>query len=126
MNDEYRCEVIFITHHSSFITHEKGRPMKYVSTRKGSPPLGLSGAVQTGLAPEGGLYVPERFPAFDTEDFDGLESLPDMAEKFLAPFFEGDELSAHLREVCREAFDFPVPLVELDGTTAVLELFHGP
>ncbi|HEX8720203.1 MAG TPA: threonine synthase [Pyrinomonadaceae bacterium] len=100
--------------------------MRYVSTRAGSPPLGLSGAIQAGLAPDGGLYVPERFPTFGVEEFDGLESLPEIAVKFLAPFFEGDGLAAHLRDVCREAFNFPVPLVETDETTAVLELFHGP
>jgi threonine synthase len=100
--------------------------MRYVSTRAQSPPAGLSEAVQTGLAPDGGLYVPERFPAFEVEEFDGRETLSDIAEKFLTPFFEGDELSAHLPDICREAFDFPVPLVELDGTTALLELFHGP
>lgn len=100
--------------------------MKYVSTRGASPPLGLSEAIQTGPAPDGGLYVPEYFPKFKVEDFDGLESLSDIAERFLAPFFEGDELSAHLSDICREAFNFPVPLVELDETTALLELFHGP
>jgi threonine synthase len=100
--------------------------MKYVSTRGASPPLGLSEAIQTGLAPDGGLYVPERFPEFKVEDFDGLDSLSDIAERFLKPFFEGDELAAHLADICREAFNFNVPLVELDETTAVLELFHGP
>jgi threonine synthase len=100
--------------------------MKYVSTRAQSPPLGLSEAVQTGLAPDGGLYVPERFPEFKAEDFEGLDSLADIARKFLAPFFEDDKLSVHLPDICREAFDFPVPLVELDETTALLELFHGP
>lgn len=100
--------------------------MKYVSTRGAAPPLGLSEAIQTGLAPDGGLYVPERSPSFEVGDFDGLDSLSDIAERFLVPFFEGDELSAHLSDICREAFNFPVPLVELDETTALLELFHGP
>ncbi|HWS85606.1 MAG TPA: threonine synthase [Pyrinomonadaceae bacterium] len=100
--------------------------MKYVSTRGAAEPLGLSEAVQTGLAPDGGLYVPERFPKFEAEDFDGRDSLSDIAGRFLAPFFEGDELSPHLSDICREAFNFPVPLVEIDDTTAVLELFHGP
>lgn len=100
--------------------------MKYVSTRASSPPLGLSEAIQTGLAPDGGLYVPEQFPKFKVEEFDGLDSLPDIAEKFLTPFFKDDELSPHLSDICREAFNFNVPLVELDETTAVLELFHGP
>src|ERR1044072_9094021 len=98
--------------------------MKYVSTRASSPPLGLSEAIQTGLAPDGGLYVPERFPKFVKGDFDRLESLSDIAERFLAPFFEDDQLSVNLPVICREAFNFPVPLVELDETTVLLELFH--
>ena len=101
-------------------------PLRYVSTRASSPPLNLSDAIQIGLAPDGGLYVPERFPSFEVGDFDGLESLSDIAEKFLAPFFEDDELSVHLPDICREAFNFPVPLVEIDETTALLELFRGP
>ena len=100
--------------------------MRYVSTRSSSPPLGLSAAVQASLAPDGGLYVPEHFPDFNPGDFDGRERLPEIAERFLAPFFDADELAPHLGSVCREAFSFPVPLNELDETTAVLELFHGP
>ncbi|MBV9924781.1 MAG: threonine synthase [Acidobacteria bacterium] len=100
--------------------------MKYVSTRGAAEPLGLSEAVQTGLAPDGGLYAPGRFPEFEVEDFDGRETLPQIAETFLAPFFEGDALASQLPDICREAFNFPVPLVELDETTALLELFHGP
>ncbi|MDT5293334.1 MAG: threonine synthase [Acidobacteriota bacterium] len=100
--------------------------MRYVGTRGGAPPVGLSEAVQTSLAPDGGLYVPEWFPRFTVADFDGLESLPEIAEKFLAPFCEGDALAPHLEDICREAFNFPIPLNALDDATAVLELFHGP
>jgi threonine synthase len=100
--------------------------MRYVSTRGAAPPAGLSEAVQTSLAPDGGLYVPEQFPRFNVADFDGRESLRDIAARFLQPFFAGDALAAHLEEICEEAFDFPVPLVELDETTSLLELFHGP
>lgn len=100
--------------------------MRYVSTRGAAPAVKLSEAVQTSLAPDGGLYVPERFPAFDLADFEGRAGLPEIAEKFLEPFFEGDGLRAYLPDICREALDFPLPLVELDETTALLELFHGP
>jgi threonine synthase len=100
--------------------------MRYVSTRGAAPPLGLSEAIMTSLAPDGGLYVPEQFPRFNVEDFDGLESLSEIAGKLLAPFCEGDALATHLADICREAFNFPVPLNALDDATAVLELFHGP
>ena len=100
--------------------------MRFRSTRSGAPTLGLSEAIVTGLAPDGGLYVPESFPRFAVEEFDGLESLEEIGERLLAPFFEGDELGPHLSEICREAFNFPVPLRDLDAETSVLELFHGP
>jgi threonine synthase len=100
--------------------------MRFRSTRRGAPALGLSEAVVTGLAPDGGLYVPESFPRFRVEDFDGLEALSEVGERLLAPFFDGDALGPHLSEICREAFNFPVPLRDLDPETSVLELFHGP
>jgi threonine synthase len=100
--------------------------MRFRSTRSAQPTLGLSEAMLTSLAPDGGLYVPERFPEFTVEEFDGLESWRDVGERLLTPFFEGDALHAQLAEICEEAFDFPLPLRELDDETSVLELFHGP
>ncbi|HEX8282921.1 MAG TPA: threonine synthase [Pyrinomonadaceae bacterium] len=100
--------------------------IRFRSTRSPQPTLGLSEAMLTSIAPDGGLYVPESFPEFTAQDFDGLESWRDIGERLLAPFFEGDPLAAHLSEICDEAFNFPLRLRELDETTAVLELFHGP
>jgi threonine synthase len=100
--------------------------MKYVSTRGGAEPVTLSEAVQRGLAPDGGLYVPEHFPSLSPDGLDGAETLPEVAARLLAPFFAGDPLEGALDEICREAFNFPVPLKELRDGTAVLELFHGP
>jgi threonine synthase len=100
--------------------------MRFRSTRRSAPTLGLSDAIVTGLAPDGGLYVPESFPHFRVEEFDGLESLPDIGERLLAPFLEDDALRPHLSDICAEAFNFPVPLRDLDSNTSVLELFHGP
>jgi threonine synthase len=100
--------------------------MKYVSTRGGAEPVTLSEAVQRGLAPDGGLYVPEHFPSLSSGAFDGATTLAEVAARLLAPFFAGDPLKGALDEICREAFSFPVPLKELRDGTAVLELFHGP
>jgi threonine synthase len=100
--------------------------MKYISTRDPHHAATLSEAVERGIAPDGGLYVPETFPEFGANDFDGAETLAEVAERLLAPFFAGDALEGELGEICREAFTFPVPLIELGGGTAVLELFHGP
>jgi threonine synthase len=103
--------------------------MHYISTRDASHQASLSEAIVRGIAPDGGLYVPAEFPHFPTRDFDGLTELPDIGERLLTPFAEGDPLAAELGAICREAFNFPAPLVPLEHAPApasVLELFHGP
>lgn len=100
--------------------------MRYVSTRGASPPVTLSEAVERGLAPDGGLYVPERFPELAPDALEGTDTLAEVAARLLAPFFAGDPLADALDDICREAFTFRVPLRELRGRTGVLELFHGP
>jgi threonine synthase len=100
--------------------------MRYVSTRGGAEPVSLSEAVERGLAPDGGLYVPEAYPTISLEAPDDAETPAEVAERVLAPFFSGDPLAPALGDICREAFTFPLPLRELGDRTAVLELFHGP
>ena len=103
--------------------------MRFASTRDPSLLATLSQAIRLGIAPDGGLYVPRRFPAFQPTDFDGATTLHDVAERLLTPFFAGDEQAEHLTEIVRDAFDFPAPLKRLpsgDGPVSVLELFHGP
>ena len=101
--------------------------LRYVSTRGGSPAAGLSEAIAAGLAPDGGLYVPETMPRLALETFDPHGSLADTATTLLAPFFTGDPLAETLPAICAEALDFPVPHRALPADGAhVLELFHGP
>ena len=100
--------------------------MRFRSTRSISPTLTLSEAIQKSLAPDGGLYVPESLPTFEIGDFDDLESWQEIGAKLLKPFFTGDVMQPHLGEICREAFNFPIPLKYIGDDTAVLELFHGP
>jgi threonine synthase len=103
--------------------------MHYISTRDASLRASLSEANARGIAPDGGLYVPGEFPHFNTRQFDGKNELPEIGECLLAPFFQGDALAGELGAICREAFNFPAPLVTLDQApqpASVLELFHGP
>ena len=62
--------------------------MQYVSTRGGAAPLAFSDATLAGLAPDGGLFVPERYPVLAPEAFDALRGRPfeDVALAVLAPF----------------------------------------
>ena len=99
--------------------------MRFVSTRGAASPAGAGAAMLAGLAPDGGLYVPERFPLLAPGAFAADETLADTAATLLAPFFAGDELAGELGAICAEALDFPVPLMAADGFQ-VLELFHGP
>jgi threonine synthase len=101
--------------------------LRYISTRGSSPAATLSEAIAAGLAPDGGLYVPETMPHLDADGFDPHGSLADTAATLLAPFFAGDPLADALPAICAEALDFPVPHRALPADGAhVLELFHGP
>ncbi len=100
--------------------------MKFVSTRGKAPAVSASQAIMQGLAPDGGLYVPESFPSLGNLAIHEISSYPELAFEVLAPFFEDDPLKEDLAEICLDAFNFPVPLVTLKDQDAVLELFHGP
>jgi len=97
----------------------------FVSTRdlqgRGVP---FETALLGGLAPDGGLYVPDRIPAI-APGWRAAGSLADAAEATLAPWFEADEAPGWLADA-RAAMDFVVPLRRLDDATWLLELFHGP
>ena len=99
--------------------------MMFISTRGAAPAVSLSQAIAAGLAPDGGLYVPQTLPPART--LQAGATLADTATTLLQPFFEGDALAGELAAICAEAFDFPAPLVPLatPGDYA-LELFHGP
>lgn len=99
--------------------------MNFVSTRNASPAASLSAAIAAGLAPDGGLYVPQVMPAART--LVAGDTLAQTATTLLQPFFAGDGLEGELAAICEAAFDFPAPLLPLATPgDHVLELFHGP
>jgi threonine synthase len=102
--------------------------MKYVSTRGQASAVSFSAALSQGLAPDGGLYMPESWPVLPLAAFDGVGELPGVATALLQPFVAGDTLAPESAAIAREAFNFPAPLdaVTADGRLSVLELFHGP
>ncbi|HEY0332390.1 MAG TPA: threonine synthase [Stenotrophomonas sp.] len=99
--------------------------MNFVSTRGQSAPASLSQALAAGLAPDGGLYVPQAMPAPRL-----LRPGADLAAtttELLAPFFASDPLADELAAICAQAYAFPAPLRPLSTPDDhVLELFHGP
>ena len=80
-----------------------------------------------GLAPDGGLFVPERIPQGDMARVEYLagRSYADMAA-YLASEIMDDMDPEMLRKAVHEAYDFPIVLRHLDGKLYTLELFHGP
>ena len=106
--------------------------MRFYSTREKNPAarlFSLKEAAIMGLAPDGGLFMPERIPQVDMKKIEELSSrsFPEMAAYLASLFF--DEFSeSQLLEVCRAAFDFPIPLkcVSAESALYTLELFHGP
>lgn len=99
--------------------------MQFTSTRGQVPPTSIDVALVAGLAPDGGLYVPERFPR---PDFSApAPTLAAMATRTLSPYFTASALRGRLDAICADAFCFDAPLQPLDGTgDHLLELFHGP
>jgi threonine synthase len=103
--------------------------MRYVSTRDAGHATGPGAAIARGLAPDGGLYVPETLPRIVPGDLADAADLSTLAEHLLQPFVAGDVMAMRLAGITRDAFDFPAPLVEVSGAggpLSVLELFHGP
>lgn len=100
--------------------------MRFRSTRKQSPEVDLSLALTQGLAPDGGLYVPCDFPSVTLANFKGSDDPATFAIKLLTPFLKHSALERHTQDICRKAFNFPLPLKRLNATTSMLELFHGP
>ncbi|MBB5711431.1 threonine synthase [Sphingomonas xinjiangensis] len=107
--------------------------MRYQSTRGAAPLLGFREATLTGLASDGGLYVPEQWPAFTRDEiaaFAGL-SYVETAVRVMLPFVGPHLDEDALRTLCTTAYGrfahaAVTPLVQLDDRNWLLELFHGP
>ena len=100
--------------------------MRMLSTRGIAPPASISDAIAAGLAPDGGLYMPETLPCFTPTDFDGDATLAQVGKRLLRPFFGGDVLEGELDAICDAAFAIDPPLRAFGETNDyILELFHG-
>jgi len=107
--------------------------MRYISTRGQAPALSFSEAMMTGLARDGGLYVPETVPVMTREDIADLAGLPyeEVAFRVMWPFlddtFEADEFRGLIAKAYASfGHAARAPLVQLGSGHFLLELFHGP
>ncbi len=102
--------------------------MIYFSTNKSSIPVSLKKATLEGLAPDGGLYVPSEIPRFLPEEIKLLEGASfnniafAIAKKFIGSDIPPDKLS----DMIDNCYSFDTPIVKLDSSTFVEELFCGP
>ena len=102
--------------------------MKYYSTGKASPPVDLRTAVVHSLAPDKGLYMPERIPALPSSFFEEIPhmSLVEIAQNVAFALFGEDVPKTDLDKIVREALSFDCPIVPVEKDIYALELFHGP
>lgn len=105
--------------------------MKYLSTRGANPPATFLDVLMSGLAPDGGLFVPESWSSLPK--FSGKESYTEIAAQVIGPYTDGDlsrpELFALLEDTYNDKVfmgGHPAPLSPLDEHSFLMELFHGP
>lgn len=107
--------------------------MNYISTRGEAPALSFEDVVLTGMATDGGLYVPETLPQFSAEEIATWVGLPynELAFKIIAPFVGGELSDDELRTIIDRSYasfrhQAIAPLVQIGHNEWVLELFQGP
>ncbi len=102
--------------------------MIYYSTINRQNKASLEQAVTKGLAPDGGLYMPEALPLFPKAFLRNISAmtLPELAYAVVSFALKGDVPADVLHDIVFDAFDFDIPLVKTSGGRYVLELFHGP
>ena len=102
--------------------------MKYYSLNNKEHHSNFENAVVRGLAPDKGLYFPERIPRLSTEFISNLMKLDpaEIGKHVISPFVGNEIPETELQKILEEtlSFDFPVKAIEPD--VSVLELFHGP
>ena len=103
--------------------------LQFSSSRGALPAITVSEAIQQGLAPDGGLYMPTGLPHVDVARVARSRRLPDIAHAALRGFFPGDRLEGDLTPIVNAAFDFAAPTTTVGAAAErlyALELFHGP
>ena len=105
--------------------------IQFISTRGDAAKKSFTEVLLSGMAPDGGLYVPAKWPKIDVEALSGLP-YTEVAYRVISPFTDGDIPEADLREMIVEVYENEfkhgavAPLVQLGPSIWVMELFHGP
>jgi threonine synthase len=107
--------------------------VRYISTRGAAPALGFTDVLLAGLARDGGLYVPERWPTLSADEIRGMRGLSyeQIAFRIMQPFIGAEIADDDLQTMIAGAYGAfrhraVAPLKQLDDSLWVMELFHGP
>ncbi len=102
--------------------------MQYHSLNNNAPKVTFSEAVIKGLAPDKGLYFPEKITPLPTSFFENIENLDtvEIAYQAIQQFIGTEIPEEELRDILQDVLNFDFPVVEIENNVATLELFHGP
>jgi len=104
------------------------RTIKYYSTNRKSPEVSFSEALLKGIAPDGGLYMPDSLPVFTTEQLMGFsgKSYHETAFLVLHKIIGNEIEEQHLSNLCRDAYNFEVPIEKVYDRKYIMRLDQGP
>jgi threonine synthase len=102
--------------------------MKYYSLNQNAPKVTFREAVIQGLAPDKGLYFPEKITALPSSFFENIEnkSNEEIAFEAIKQFVGDDIPESNLKEIIAETLCFDFPTVKVENSIYALELYHGP
>jgi len=102
--------------------------VKFYSLNKKSPKASFEEAVINGIAPDKGLYFPEKIRTLSKSFFDNIDQFDNCEIAYqMIKQFVGDEIPEEsLRSIIEDTLNFDFPLVNIEKDIYTLELFHGP
>jgi threonine synthase len=106
----------------------KTKPIKYYSTNLKSPEVFFKEALLSGLAPDGGLFMPDYIPKINMEEIESYsgKEYHEIAFCVLNYFLNNEIESNSLMSLCKEAYDFEVPVENVFDNNFILRLDQGP
>ena len=99
--------------------------MYFYSTKGTAPKVSFKDAILTGLPPDNGLYMPEKFGTLDKSIF-AIKDFPTMAYEAAKVLLDMAIPDVDLRKIIDKCYTFDVPVVNIHDNVNVLELYHGP
>ncbi|MDB4219703.1 threonine synthase [Emcibacteraceae bacterium] len=107
--------------------------MQYISTRGKAPDLNFENVILTGLARDGGLYLPQSWPSFSNTQIKAMQgkSYQEIAFTVMSPYVCPEISESDFKDLIKKAYssfrdDKIAPLSQIDNNEWILELFHGP